>query len=174
MGPRDRVRVGPARFGLGVFAARAVRAGEVILSFTGPRFSGAALEARGFRPGYPLQVERDVFVELDLPGVLVNHGCDPNTGLTGALELIALAAIAPGEELLYDYSTTMLEDDQWSMRCGCGAPICRGEVRDFPRLPPERQRVLLAAGVVLPFIVAELRARGPLPAQGSSDRRKPS
>jgi hypothetical protein len=68
----------------------------------------------------------------------------------------ALRPIARGEEILYDYSTTMSEQ-RWTMQCQCGAPSCRGIIADFHDLPAELQRRYLAMRIVQPFIVAEWR-----------------
>ena len=58
---------------------------------------------------------------------LVNHSCAPNLGLfpmvgaggvDGDLFLVARREIAAGEELSFDYSTSMV-DEPWAMDCAC-------------------------------------------------------
>ena len=58
---------------------------------------------------------------------LVNHSCAPNLGLfpmvgadggDGDLFLVARRDIAAGEELSFDYSTSMV-DEPWAMDCAC-------------------------------------------------------
>ena len=98
---------------------------------------------------------RSEHVQLDPPGVFLNHSCVPNTGVTDDRWLVALHEIAPGEELRYDYSTTMHEN-RWTMACRCGATDCRGLVTDFRLLSPVRQQHYLRLGVVQPFIVRAL------------------
>jgi hypothetical protein len=58
---------------------------------------------------------------------LVNHSCAPNLGLfpmvgadggDGDLYLVARREIAAGEELSFDYSTSMV-DEPWAMDCAC-------------------------------------------------------
>ncbi len=66
--------------------------------------------------------------------------------------LIALRPIEAGEEIRFDYSTTM-SDDHWTMECRCGEPICRRVVLDFHHLPPIAQNRYLQLGVVQRFIV---------------------
>jgi len=96
-----------------------------------------------------------------------NHSCDPNAGLkitvTKAV-LIAIKDISPGQEITWDYSTTMDEDD-WEINCNCGSNNCRGKIRDFKYLPPEIQQKYLTLDIVPEYIVrkyfSHLRNLGP-------------
>jgi hypothetical protein len=61
---------------------------------------------------------------------LVNHSCNPSLGLWqrgGDTFLWSLRPIAVGEELSFDYSTSMM-DEPWDMECACGEAACRGIV----------------------------------------------
>lgn len=149
-------RVGPARHGQGLFAQRVYTASEPILKLTGTERSGAELDRDGYLPGYPLQIDDDGYLLLDEPGVYANHSCDPNAGITPALNLVALREIAVGEEICFDYSTTMAEDNAWTLVCACGSRRCRGLVEDFERLDPVVQHFYLERGVVLGFILRSL------------------
>ena len=135
------VFIAPCDLGQGRFAAR--------------EFAAEAI-ARGSLESNPLQIEATTYLDLQPPGVFLNHSCVPNTGLVESCFLVALRAIARGEELRFDYSTTMHED-HWTMTCGCGAVGCRGVVTDFRLLPTERQQHYLRLGIVQPFIVRELK-----------------
>ena len=150
------VYVAPGLAGTGVFVDRDYARGEQILSISGLVHSGAELDRIGFRPGYPLQIDIDRYMVVDEPFVYCNHSCDPNGGITPDLKLVAVRDIAAGEEVCFDYSSTMLEDHSWTMECGCKTAKCRGRVEDFDRLPPEAQRYLLEQVGVLPFIVRSL------------------
>jgi hypothetical protein len=134
--------------GKGLFATEPAEPGTKILSFwegsEGP-MGGLALEWKyppvplRSLPGVPtsadaLQCGPDAFLALAEPAVLVNHSCDPNCGINGDLLLVALRQIDPGEELTWDYSTTM-DHDSWTMRCQCGAMFCRHVVREYRSLP---------------------------------------
>lgn len=153
------VYVAPARYGRGIYAARAFAKGETVLRFTGRHYTGGELDALGFTPGYPLQVDLDRYVLLDEPHVFCNHSCDPNGGLTAALELRAVRDIAKDEQISFDYSTTMLEDNSWTLECGCKSASCRGRIEDFDHLPEALQRHLISEVGVLPFITDELARR---------------
>ncbi|WP_258043073.1 SET domain-containing protein [Sphingomonas sp. NBWT7] len=142
--------------GKAVYAAQGFVAGERIVRFGGRRVSAKRLPRRllGSRDRY-LQVAHDAYLGPS-GGIddLVNHSCAPNAGLRFAADevvLIAIRDIAQNEEITWDYSTT-LADDGWSMGCRCGAPICRGVVRAFVTLPPERQHWYLARNIVAPYL----------------------
>jgi len=152
----DGVCVRPARYGSGLYATRAYAVGQPIVMLTGEILDGPALEATGYRPGYPLQIGHDLWMLLDEPVVFVNHSCAPNAGIDPQLQLVAIAPIQPGDELTFDYSTTMQENDAWTLQCGCGEPNCRGTVGDFRRLPEATRRDYISKGVVLPFLIADM------------------
>jgi uncharacterized protein len=152
----DAVYVGKCALGMGVFAARDFFEGELLFRFSGPIITLSQAVAKGEAEGNVLQIAPATYIDLEPPGVFANHCCEPNAGLRDLVSGFALRPIARGEEILYDYSTTMSEQ-KWTMRCHCGAPSCRGVVGDFHDLPAELQREYLAMRIVQPFIVAEWR-----------------
>ncbi len=150
--------------GKAVFAVHGFAAGEPIVRFGGRRLPAARVPRRlsGLADRF-VQVARDAYLGPS-GGVddLINHSCAPNAGLRFGDDgpvLIAIRAIAPGEEISWDYSTT-LSDEGWTMPCACGAPECRGTVRAFRTLPPDRQRWYLARNIVAPYLREEARRRG--------------
>lgn len=145
------VYIGSCDLGLGVFAARRIAAGERILAFAGRVCTADEVAEMGDAEANALQVAERVYLCLERPSVLANHSCEPNSGVAEGLTLVALRDIKRGEEVRYDYSTTM-EEGRWTMACLCHAPTCRGLVRDFSEIPTERQRLYLRLGVVMPFI----------------------
>lgn len=86
----------------------------------------------------------------------MNHSCNPNCGIRNGV-LVALRNIIEGEEIAYDYSTTM-DERYWTMACRCGAAACRGIVDDFRTLPEELRRQYLSLGIVMPFIAEQYGA----------------
>jgi hypothetical protein len=56
------------------------------------------------------QVDWERHVELNAPACLLNHSCEPNTGVVdnrhGGYDFLALRHIAAGEEITWDYDTT--------------------------------------------------------------------
>jgi SET domain-containing protein len=144
--------------GRGVFAGEPIPAGALIAPFTGPflRFKETSAST------YALQIGPDLYIG-ESGGVddLFNHSCDPNAGvkISGAsAELRAIREIAPGEEIAFDYSTTLDEGD-FTMPCLCGSPSCRGVIgdgRDLPQQVWERYREL---GILPEYVVKSRLAK---------------
>jgi hypothetical protein len=124
----------------------------VVFFLNGRYLSEEENEARPDRGENSVQIGEDLYVEPIPPGRFLNHSCDPNVGLTPELEIVTLRPVAAGEELRFDYSTTMLER-RWTMRCACGSWACRGVISDFDSVPIERQGYYVGRGVVQEFIV---------------------
>lgn len=132
---RRKVYVGPtASNGWGVFAHQAVKPGEVVLVFSGPRLRRTDLLTH-YAYAHSLQIGTDDFLgpsggEDDF----VNHACEPNTTLCGRRSLVALHHIEAGEEITVDYAT-LTHDPGWCMACFCGSPACRDVIRSYWETP---------------------------------------
>jgi uncharacterized protein len=137
--------------GLGVFANRDIRKGEVILEIEGPLIDFAETKRRGPRECMAIQIGHDRYIDTQPPGVLVNHSCNPNSGIMQNRYLIALRNLRKGEEIYFDYSTTM-EEQSFTMRCLCGQPNCRATIGDFSKLPRDTQEKYITLGIVMSFI----------------------
>ncbi|MBI4151924.1 SET domain-containing protein [Candidatus Woesearchaeota archaeon] len=138
--------------GRGLFATRLLKRGEQILEFTGPIISlEQALQKPADKLGFPLQIGSREYIDLEEPGVWVNHSCLPNAGISKDIFLVAIKDILPGEEIVYDYSTTM-DDHTWTLECRCRSHNCRGLIRDFKDLPYDEQRKYLEQNIVQSFI----------------------
>lgn len=146
-------------FGRGLFATELIRKDEQILEFTGPIIT---LEESWKKPreksSCPLQIEPSEYIDLQEPGVLVNHSCTPNAGVRDDRYLVAIQDIQSGEEILYDYSTSM-DEDGWTLACKCENQNCRIIVQDFKYLPPAAQKYYLELNIVQSFIRKKLLAR---------------
>ena len=153
-----QVSVRSCEFGLGLFACRPFAQGEQILEFSGPELSFEAMLAKGELEANALQIDDGLYLDLGAPGVYANHSCLPNAGIRDDRQLVALRPIRSGEEIRYDYSTTMWEN-HWTMHCRCGQVNCRRVVADFPTLPSQLQRRYLHLQVVQHFIVRRLQGQ---------------
>lgn len=125
--------------GKGVFARTNILAGEPILIFSGPLLKRAEIREED----YHLQVGADLYLgasgEAD---DYVNHSCEPNAGFRDGLVLVARRDIGAEEEITWDYSTAIDEEDFPGFACFCGAATCRGVVRSFRYLEPDiRERL---------------------------------
>ena len=154
--PRSYLRTGRNHLGKAIFARHSISEGELICRFGGTLFHIKELPARRRNThDYFLQVGDFVFLgkskNLD---DYMNHSCDPSCGLLylpDGIYLKALRDISHGEEITYDYSTTMWQTGE-SMRCKCRSSKCREVVQDFDQLPEEIKVDYLGKGIVLPFI----------------------
>jgi hypothetical protein len=150
--------VGESHLGKAVFAAHAFSEGETLLRFAGRRVRGTPPEATG-RQDRHVQIGPDEYLgPSGRVDDLINHSCDPNTGLrfdAVGIHLVALRAIGPGEEVTWDYSTTLSGSD-WRMPCDCRAPGCRGLIGNFDSLPPQRQAWFRDRDLVAPYLREEV------------------
>jgi hypothetical protein len=149
--PGVEVRPSPIE-GLGLFAARAFAAGEVVAVLGGRVVDDAGwAEAAAGGPvsGYAIGEGRHLVQDEDDPARFGNHSCDPTTWLVDAVTLVARRPVAAGEELTSDYAT-LTADPAWALSCRCGAEECRGWVTGVDHLRPELRRRY--AGHLVPFL----------------------
>ena len=156
--PANPFAVGETHLGKAVFAAEPFAAGQTIVRFSGPQVSATRVPQR-------LAGSADRFVQIGPDrwlgpsgriDDLINHSCSPNAGLRfedDGIFLVAIRAIAAGEEVAWDYSTTVA-DDGWSMACLCGSAECRGVVRGFATLGEARQQWYRDQRLVAPHLIA--------------------
>lgn len=147
-----------SRFGKGLFAVKPIALNTMLCQATGTPLTFAQTLQLGERESHCLQIDVDKYLLCDPPFLYSNHSCAPNCGLNENLELFTLRDIQTSEELLWDYSTSMLER-HWSMRCLCGARRCRKIINDFDLLPKDVQLNYLQRKIVLPFIVSALEEK---------------
>jgi D-alanine-D-alanine ligase-like ATP-grasp enzyme len=133
---------GNAIAGYGIFATRAIAAGEVVwrgeerphrLVTRAHVDASWSDEHRRLlrRYGYPVADGVYAFWSANpAEWAPQNHSCSPNTAMDG-LNLVALRDVADGEELTLDYAD-LLDADSESFDCHCGAPGCRGRVSGTP------------------------------------------
>lgn len=152
--------------GQGVIAAEPIAAGERLMEFGGEIISPADFETDVYRMRSIWQVGDGVYLALreDDPEPSLdenlNHSCDANAWLDGAVTLIARRDIEAGEEITLDQGTWNHDEDDyvWDQeRCTCGAETCRAHLthNDWQRTDvQERYR-----GHFHPFVQAMIEAR---------------
>jgi SET domain len=159
--PATRVRVAPARIGSGLFARRSFAEMEPIIRITGRVVRYELLWQRGGKfLDNCIRFGPETYLDPgDGVGRYVNHSCEPNTAIhksRNRLFLVAARSIARGEELSFDYSTTIGDDDIWTMRCACDEAACRKRIKRFGSLPADLQHRYRAQGLVPNYILATL------------------
>jgi len=118
--------------GRGVFTRQRLARGQKILTF-----QGWVLATEGLSDDLvAMQIGPELWLCSDgsLLDDCVNHSCEPNAGfLDGEPVLYALRDIEAGEEIGWDYSTS-ISGPGWSMDCRCQSQRCRGTVRPWGEL----------------------------------------
>lgn len=127
--PQLLVRTQPQLAQQALYSAAAFASGAVVAPF-----SACAVYREPSRFTLQRDAQEHMLISPE-PLRLVNHACDPNVFFDvdqGAL--VAIAAIAPGDELRYFYPST-----EWCMAepfpCRCGSPRCLGTIRGAADLP---------------------------------------
>lgn len=155
--------------GKGCFATRPIKKGETIHVLRGEVLTGPEIDQRIIggqaRPDDELQIGENLFFALDNPSYFFNHSCEPNGGIRGVSELFALRDIEEGEELTYDYATTvgvkrdpswLLGNNDWVMECRCESEKCRGEIKPVTSIPAERLETYARNSAFPDFIKLQL------------------
>jgi SET domain-containing protein len=130
--------------GEGAFAIRAIPARTRLIEYTGERLTPSEADARyPDIPGerhhtYLFAIDDDIVIDAAVGGNearFINHSCDPNCDAViedGEIWIETIRAIAPGEELAYDYAYILDERHTPAAKrrfpCHCGAPACRGTI----------------------------------------------
>jgi hypothetical protein len=151
----ETIFVKDSKFGKGIFTTTDLPRNSLILKIAGKPLSFDETVALGNDECYCLQVSMNRYIIPDHPFHLSNHSCDPNCGINRRMELFTLRDINAGEELFWDYSTSMIEK-HWIMQCDCDSVKCRHIIGDFDQLPIDLREKYLNMKIVLPFIVEHL------------------
>lgn len=161
-----KLRLGAVAHGRAVVCTQAVSEGEAVFDLTGRIVSAPAM--------HTLQIAEGVHLEPDAASwAMINHSCLPNCVIDiERRRVVACRAIAPDEELTFNYLTT-----EWHMAspfaCSCGAAHCPGMIRGF-RFLNATQRAAIRA-TTAPYLLrlarqdsgegdAGVTARGPVAA----------
>ena len=139
--PAFEIRPSPIQ-GFGAWAVRPIRKGMRIVEYVGERIPSEEAEERydddaGEHPHILLfTVDDRTVIDAGVDGNearYFNHSCAPNCETVvekGRVFIVARRAIAPGEELTYDYRLERpgRAKAEWVRRyaCRCGAKRCRG------------------------------------------------
>jgi hypothetical protein len=146
--------------GRGVFTEEPIAAATWIIRFTGPLLRHAETTAKTLA----LQIGPDLYIGAS-GGFddFINHSCEPNAGfkIEGmTADLYAIRDIAVGEEILFDYSTTLDEDD-FTMTCQCGRPCCRAIIGDGKYLPPDVWQRYVSLGILPDYVLKRREEAAP-------------
>ncbi len=156
--PAVQVREGPQ--GVGTFAVRPIAAGECVLIFDG--IARTVPTRHSIQLGDRVHIEADraldeAMMRVVFPWRYLNHACTPSTHVHAPTRsLRASRALAVGDEITFDYTTTEAELAE-PFQCACGSSQCLGTVRGFLHLTDEQRRAREAT--VAPHLKSLLHAR---------------
>ena len=161
-----KFKVFDTKFGKGCFADEILEKNETICFLEGKEESWEEFEKRCrnglIKVDNPLQVSENKYIELSPPYIYFNHSCNPNSGIRGKNELIAIQNIMRDDEINYDYSSVSWDDrwaniyGSWTMKCECGEENCRKIIGDYPTIPESQRRKYIRYGVTPNFILEKL------------------
>lgn len=109
--------------GRGVFAARRIEPGEVIIDGCREILSEEALQSLPAEERMFLSVMDGQHVLMRPPARFVNHSCRPNALGTDRHD-VAIRVIEAGEEVTVDYVAEHVAGRR--LECNCQSPDCRG------------------------------------------------
>jgi uncharacterized protein len=146
--------------GVGVFANRNFRVGQTITEITGNIIHWrTVLSIGGMIQDNTFRFSNQYFLSPDGIGNYVNHSCEPNAGivkLDNRLYLKAIGKIIAGQEIVFDYSTIIGDDDTWTMKCQCGSDLCRNYIKNFGSLPTNFKDTYIKLNIVPSYILITL------------------
>lgn len=156
--PLAEMRPAPGA-GFGSYAIAPIPAGTVVATFGGTFMGRAEFDRQDAeRRSRSIQIDEDAFLlgpPTREPGDAVNHSCEPNCGMGGAAQVVAMRDIAVGEALTFDYAMADGSDyDEFD--CACGSSLCRGQVSGNDWGRPELQTRY--AGYFSPYLVRRMTA----------------
>jgi len=130
--------------GTGLFATAPMAEGTEVARLGGRLVTTAELrELFASTDGYVDTVVVDDDRHLVLPSGtdlhFGNHSCEPSVGWSGGYVLVALADLAPGDEVTHDYATSTA-DPSYLLRCHCETYRCRQMVEGTDWRIPQLQR----------------------------------
>jgi uncharacterized protein len=123
------------KIGKGLYANEDIKKGEIIADWKGGKIYEAEKCSKLPQPirDYAIQFEEHKWIDTNGIGHFFNHSCEPNCGIKGKFQIVAMRDINKGEWLTYDYEMT--EDSDWTMKCECGSKSCRKIIGAFKNMP---------------------------------------
>ena len=164
--PKTEVRASPIH-GKGLFAIAPIAKGEIVAVKGGYIVNGKILREKITPTLGPaeIQIDDDLYIapvtadERDGSMLYSNHSCNANLGIRGEITFVAMRDIAAGEELTHDWCMT--DNDNYSVKCNCGAPNCRGTLTGKDWQKPELQQKY--AGYFSTHLERKIRNSNPEP-----------
>ena len=128
----------------GLLAIEDIKKGELVADWAGGKIyeaeSCTKLPTKEIAD-HAIQFEEHKWMYPEGIGRYANHSCEPNCGIKGNFQIVAMRDIKKGEWCTFDYEMT--EDSDWRMKCECGSYSCRkiiGAYRNMPKGTKEKYK----------------------------------
>ena len=121
----------------GIFASQYIKKGEIITFIKGEFVNFVVKNKKDAQHGPDwFGICHNTWINPVETFCYLNHSCDPNAGIKGKVEMVALKNIKREEEITIDYSITE-EDTFWALhkQCNCGSKKCRKIIKSIQFLP---------------------------------------
>jgi len=155
--------------GRGAIAVKTIKKGELIIKLNGKKYSALDLD-KLIKTGKigkddDFQIDHNIFlVPRKKDSFFFNHSCNPNAGVRGRSDLVAIRDISSGGEITIDYATVsgispanaLYSNKNWQMVCKCGEKNCRGIIGNVQTLPQETLIKYERLDVIPDFIKEQL------------------
>jgi len=141
--------------GLGLFANKTFKKGEVAISFPNTLVNKLRATSEA------VQVTDKKYLDTTwlVPEAFINHSCDPNTVLDFQPNkkiscYKTIRAIKKNEEITFNYNATDWDSKKESFKCNCGSKNCYGIIQGLKYLSETQQDNLRP--FILPFLLKKL------------------
>lgn len=136
----------------GCYTTRAVKKGERVCEYDGPRVTKAEADER-YKDRFITYLfscgSEGMVIDGFGSAMFINHSCDPNCETEdddGRIFVMAIRDIAAGEELTYEYH--LYDSDDADQDCYCGAKQCRGTMFSDAEVKRRARRARSAANKI--------------------------
>jgi hypothetical protein len=139
-----KIRRGPGRHGIGIFATADINTGEALLRLVGTLLTQPTR--------YTIQIAEHEHIDAgNNLWAVINHACAPNCVVDVQQRVIrAICPIMAGDELTFNYATT-----EWEMAtpfdCTCQAAHCPGRIMGLRHLT--MAQLIPIQSLVVPYLL---------------------
>jgi uncharacterized protein len=141
--------------GLGVFADRNFKKGEIVIQFKAEIVPASKATAEA------VQIDTDKFIDTKwlVPEAFINHSCSANTRIDlESFRYVAIKNIRKNDEITYNYFTTEYDSVKYheDFKCMCGSKNCMGWIKGFKYLTHSQK--LKLKPFLSPFLLKKLES----------------
>lgn len=131
LSPKLELRSAPEKGGFAVYTHESIKKNDLLAVWGGRVVTlDEVMTLSREEQGHTIQIFDELYLaplDMEEPADMINHSCNPNSGICGQIALIAMRDIVAGEEITFDYA--MADSSAFDeFDCTCGTAECRGRV----------------------------------------------